>query len=218
MSAVLLARVHAYGGADGGRRSAAARRQRAYPEYLSDITNWIAYDEAVALWRAGTLVTHHPHFARAVGEDTARRLGGSQVSAALRSLGSPENIYRAIATSSGEFSTVTKLGVIDAGPGFADIVATAADGFPRSAEHCAWTSGLLTCGPVLFGLDPAIVEHEECQAVGAPRCVYRVRWDTKARVGRGLARADRSAPAPARGDEGATAQRVRGRVGPDCGR
>ena len=103
------------------------------------------------------------------------------MSTALRSLGSPENIYRAIATSAaGEFSTVTKLEVIDAGPGFADVVATAAEGFPRSSDHCAWTSGLLTCGPVLFGLDAATVEHEECQAVGATQCVYHIRWDTQA--------------------------------------
>jgi diguanylate cyclase (GGDEF)-like protein len=134
----------------------------------------------VALWQAGGRVTHHPNFARAVGEDSARRLSGSQVSAALRSLGSPEKVYRAIATSAGEFSTVTKLGVVDAGPGFADIVATAADGYPRSAEHCAWTTGLLTCAPVLFGLDPARVEHEECQSMGAPRCIYHVRWDVGA--------------------------------------
>jgi diguanylate cyclase (GGDEF)-like protein len=180
MTAVLLARVHASGGAEAVADLLRLAGSERTPEYLSDITNWIAYDEAVALWRAGTLVTHHPNFARAVGEDTARRLSGSQVSAALRSLGSPENVYRAIAASAGEFSTVTKLSLIDAGPGFADIVATAAAGFPRSIEHCSWTSGLLTCGPVLFGLDPSIVEHEECQAVGAPRCVYRVRWGSAA--------------------------------------
>src|SRR6185437_7139662 len=49
--------------------------------------------------------------------------------------------------------------------------------FPRSIEHCAWTSGLLTCPPVLFGLTPGVVEHEECQAMGAERCVYRVTWE-----------------------------------------
>ena len=180
MSAVLLARVNAFGGRDAVGEVLRLANSERTPEYLLDITNWVAYDEAVALWRAGGRVTHHPTFARAVGEDTARRLSGSQVSAALRSLGSPEKVYRAIATSAGEFSTVTKLWVIDAGPGFADIAATAADGYPRSADHCAWTSGLLTCGPVLFGFDPARVEHEECQAMGAPRCVYRIRWDVEA--------------------------------------
>jgi diguanylate cyclase (GGDEF)-like protein len=180
MSAVLLARVRAFGGddavADVMRRAGSTRT----PEYLCDITNWIAYDEAVALWRAGALVTHHPQFARAVGEDTARRLSGSQVASMLRSLGSPENVFCAIASCTAEFSTVTKLDVTDAGAGFADVVAVAAEGFPRGPEHCAWTSGLLTCGTVLFGLDPARVEHEECQAMGAPRCMYRVRWDVEA--------------------------------------
>ena len=177
MSAVLLARVHAFGGADAVAEVLRLSGSKRTPEYLCDITNWIAYEEAVALWRAGALVTHHPQFARAVGSDTARRLSASQVASMLRSLGAPEDVYRAIATSTAEFSTVSKLDVIDAGSGFADVLAAAAEGFPRSPEHCAWTCGLLTVGTVLFGLDPAVVEHEECQAMGAPRCVYRVRWD-----------------------------------------
>jgi diguanylate cyclase (GGDEF)-like protein len=176
MSAVALARVEAFGGAeavDEVLRLAGSRRTR---EYLSDTTNWIAYDEAVALWRAGARVTRHPDFARAVGIDAAERLGSSQVAAMLRSLGAPENVYRAIATGAAEFSTVTRLEVTAAGPGFAEVVAVAADGLPRSIEHCAWTSGLLTCPPALFGLPPAAVEHEECQAMGADRCLYRVQW------------------------------------------
>ncbi|HUA71378.1 MAG TPA: diguanylate cyclase [Solirubrobacteraceae bacterium] len=180
MSAVLLARVRAFGGDDAVAevlRLAGSKRTAAY---LCDITNWIAYDEAVALWGAGGLVTHHPQFAHAVGEDTARRLSGSQVASMLRSLGSPENVYGAIATSTAEFSTATKLDVTDSGPGFADVVAVAAGGFPRSPDHCEWTRGLLTCGTVLFGQGPAIVEHETCQAMGAPCCVYRVRWDVEA--------------------------------------
>ena len=95
MSAVLLARVHAFGGEQAvGELLALAGSERS-PEYLLDITNWISYDEAIALWRAGTDVTHHPEFARAVGEDAAERLNASPVAALLRSLGSPENVYRA---------------------------------------------------------------------------------------------------------------------------
>jgi diguanylate cyclase (GGDEF)-like protein len=178
MSAVALARVEAFGGAeavDEVLRLAGSRRSLAY---LADITNWIAYDEAIALWRAGARVTHHPEFARAVGIDAAGRLGSSQVAAMLRSLGAPENVYRAIATGAAEFSTVTRLEVADAGPGFARVVAVAVDGLPRSIEHCAWTSGLMTCPPALFGLPAADVVHEECQAMGAERCVYHVRWAT----------------------------------------
>ncbi|HTP23936.1 MAG TPA: diguanylate cyclase [Solirubrobacteraceae bacterium] len=185
MSAVLLARVNAFGGPEAVAALLRLAGSQRTPEYLLDITNWIAYDEAVALWQAGARVTHHPNFARAVGEDTARRLSGSQVASMLRSLGSPESVYGVIATSGAEFSTVTKLDVADAGPGFADIVAVASAGFPRSPDHCAWTSGLLTGAPVLFGLDPAVVEHEECQAMGAARCTYRVRWDNQAEAADG---------------------------------
>jgi diguanylate cyclase (GGDEF)-like protein len=180
MSAVLLARVHARGGdAAVGEvlRLAGSKRTR---EYLCDITNWIAYDEAVALWRAGGRVTHHPQFARVVGEEAARRLSASQVAETLRSLGSPEKVYGAIATGASGFSTVTELSVTEARPGFAEVVAVACEGFPRSIEHCAWTSGLLTCTPVLFGLEPSTVEHEECQAMGAEHCVYRITWNDAA--------------------------------------
>lgn len=176
MSAVLLARVAAFGGQEAVQEVLRLAGSPRSVEYLTDITNWIAYDEAVALWHAGAEVTHHPQFARAVGVDAAERLGSSQIAAMLRSLGSPEKAYVAVAKGAAEFSTVTRLEVTEGRPGFAEIVATAADGFPRSSEHCAWTSGLLTCPPALFGLEPGVVEHEECQAMGAARCVYRVTW------------------------------------------
>jgi diguanylate cyclase (GGDEF)-like protein len=177
MSAVLLARVRAYGGAEAVTEVLSLAGSRRSQEYLLDITNWIAYDEAVALWQAGARVTHHPQFARAVGIDAAHRLGSSQIAAMLRSLGSPEKAYGAVAKGAAKFSTVTDLEVTQAGPGHAQVVAVAVEGFPRSVEHCAWTSGLLSCQPMLFGLEPAVVEHEECQAMGAERCVYEVRWD-----------------------------------------
>ncbi|MGN6867116.1 MAG: diguanylate cyclase domain-containing protein [Solirubrobacteraceae bacterium] len=177
MSAVLLARVAAFGGQQAVQEVLRLAGSSRSVEYLTDLTSWIAYDEAVALWQAGARVTHHPQFARAVGIDAAERLGSSQIAAMLRSLGSPEKAYGAVAKGAAKFSTVTDLEVTQAGPGHVQIVAVAAPGFPRSVEHCAWTSGLLTCQPVLFGLEPAVVEHEECQAMGAERCVYEVRWN-----------------------------------------
>jgi diguanylate cyclase (GGDEF)-like protein len=176
MSAVLLARVHAFGGAEAVAEVLRLAGSARSPEYLADITNWIAYDEAMALWQAGARVTHHPQFARAVGEDAARRLGGSQVASMLRSLGSAENLYRAISSSAGKFSTASRLETTETHAGYAEVIATAVDGIPRSPEHCAWTCGMLSCATTLFGLAPAVVVHEECQAVGADRCVYRVSW------------------------------------------
>jgi len=180
MTAVLVGLVAARTGADGVHelleRAGSARSR----EYLMDTGNWISYDEAIALWRAGGEVTHHPQFARLVGEDSGRRLNGSAVATLLRSLGSPENVYKQIGVSSTRFSTVSTLEAVSIGPGVAEVVAAPIPGFPRSFEHCEWTRGLLTQPTVLFGLAPAVIEHDECAAFGAPACRYTARWETGA--------------------------------------
>ena len=176
LSAVLLARVRDFGG-DGAVRELLERAgsQRSAEE-LSDIVNWISYDEAAALFRAGASITHHPQFARAVGEDAARRLNSSPVATLLRALGSPEAVFTQIATTAAKYSTAARLEATASGPGFAEIRAMANEGFERSAEHCAWTCGLLSQPTLLFGLAPATVEHLRCAAFGAPACEYRVTW------------------------------------------
>jgi diguanylate cyclase (GGDEF)-like protein len=176
MSAVLLAEVSEFGGDDAVAELLREAESPRTVDYLTDITNWISYDEAVALWRAGMRVTQHPRLPMLVGERAARRLSGSAVANLLRSLGSPEKVYREVATSSTKFSTVARLEAIETRPGYAEIVAVPVKGFQRSAEHCAWTTGLLKTTTLLFGLPPATVEHDRCAAFGAPECRYRITW------------------------------------------
>ncbi len=180
MSSVLLAEVVERAGEDAVAEVLRTAGCPHSPEYLSDITNWISYDDAVALWRAAMHVTHNPQLPRLTGERAARRLSSSPVAALLRSLGSPENVYRQVATSASKFSTVARLDAVRAGPGYAEVTAEGTDGFPRSAEHCSWTMGLLSTTTILFGLPPARVEHDQCAAYGAARCVYRVSWSGEA--------------------------------------
>ena len=73
---------------------------------------------------------------------------------------------------------VTRLETLDVGDGFAEIVATPADGFPRDADHCALD--VPGCSPSrrsCSGCRRRVVEHEDCAALGAPVCRYRVTWD-----------------------------------------
>jgi diguanylate cyclase (GGDEF)-like protein len=179
MSAVLLAEVCELEGEEAVTELLRLAASRRTAEYLRDITNWISYDEAVALWQAGSLVTHNPQLPMLVGQRSARRLSASPVAALLRSLGSPENIYREIATGASKFSTAIRLEALDARPGSAELVATPVDGFPRSSDHCAWTMGMLSAAPALFGLPPASVEHDQCAALGAPTCLYRITWGSE---------------------------------------
>jgi diguanylate cyclase (GGDEF)-like protein len=177
LSAVLLACVRDAVGPQGVREVLELAGSERTAEYLTDLSNWISYDEAVALWRAGSQVTHHPQFPRLVGETAAKRLNSSPVAALLRSLGSPEACYRQIAVMATKFSSVAEFEAGEVGPGFAELIATATAGFRRNPDHCAWTCGLLTQNPVLFGMPPATVTHEECQAFGAERCRYLVTWE-----------------------------------------
>ncbi len=176
MSAVLLERVREFGGDSAVesllRRSGSGRSVA----YLTDLANWVSYDEATALWREGGAITHHPAFARAVGEDAARRLTGSPVATLMRSLGSPENVYRQIAVTSTKQSTVSTLEAVDCAPGHAELVARSIEGFSRAHDHCQWTMGLMACMTELFGLPPATIAHESCAAHGAADCRYLVSW------------------------------------------
>jgi diguanylate cyclase (GGDEF)-like protein len=176
MTAVLLGRVLEHGGEPAVAEILRVAESPRSAAYLNDIANWISFDEGIALLRAGSEVTHHPQFARAVGEDAARWLNASPVAALMRSLGSPEVVYGQIATAATKYSVATTLEAVDSGPGFAKIIATAAPGFPRAADHCAWTCGLLSQPTILFGLPPATVHHEACAAYGAPVCEYLVTW------------------------------------------
>jgi diguanylate cyclase (GGDEF)-like protein len=176
---VLVARVAAFGGETA---VAGLLKEAGSPrgvEYLCDIANWISYDEMLALWRAGALITHHPQFARAVGEDAAERLRGSQVAALLRSLGSVERVYEQITTTSTKYSVVSTLETVRSAPGFAHVVAHAVDGFPPHPDICGWRCGLMTQPPMLFGLPPGKVEHDQCAAFGADACVFRVTWEAE---------------------------------------
>jgi diguanylate cyclase (GGDEF)-like protein len=189
ISAVLLRVVAELAGEDAvPELLRIANSERTVP-YLSDTGNWISFGEAVALWQAGMAVTHNPKLPLLVGQQAARRLSSSPVADLLRSLDSPENLYRQISTSASKFSTVVELEAVEAGPGFAELTAVPVAGFPRAPEHCAWTMGMLSSASVLFGIAPASVEHDQCAALGAPACVYRVSWSQEPRADSGGAAA-----------------------------
>src|SRR5579875_1629401 len=71
MSAVLLAEVTELAGEEAIPellRIAGSHRTR---EYLCDISNWISFDEAISLWRAGMQVTHNPQLPTLTGRRAA---------------------------------------------------------------------------------------------------------------------------------------------------
>jgi diguanylate cyclase (GGDEF)-like protein len=156
------------------------------PEHLDDVANWIWYDEAIALFEAGAVLTDDDRIGLHVGEETVRRHAGTPVATLLRSLGSPEAIYEQLVGAVTKFSTVTELIPVEVAPGRAVVKARARDGYQRHRHLCDWTRGLMSQPPVLFGLPPAKVEESSCEPRGDDHCLYSVTWD----AGRAASAAD----------------------------
>ena len=166
MSALMLRKVAELGGGVAVAELLARSGTTRTRDYLTNVGNWISYDEASALWTAAVEVTHHPSLARVVGAEAGARLGGSQVASLLRSLGSPEEVYRQLESTSSKYSTVVRIEVLEIGPGFAEMEVRVVPGFPRTEHLCDWTIGLLTQPPVLFGLPAADIRHDACVGAG----------------------------------------------------
>jgi diguanylate cyclase (GGDEF)-like protein len=165
----------------GGSEAVAAVLERAgssrSPEYLEDVSNWISWDEALALFDAAEDYTGDPGIARRIGERTVAQHAGTPVATLLRSLGSPEEVLSKITVTASKFSTVADMEAVEVTPGRAVVRAREREGFSRARHHCNWTVGLLSQVTMLFGLPAANVEQSECVLKGDPHCVYTVTWD-----------------------------------------
>ena len=113
-------------------------------------------DESTALFRAAAQITGDAQIARRVGEESVAQHAGTPVATLLRSLGSPEEVYRQMALAATKFSTVSELDTIEVAPGRALIRGRGCEGFVRTREGCDWAQGLMSQATVLFGLAPAL--------------------------------------------------------------
>jgi diguanylate cyclase (GGDEF)-like protein len=177
LPSVLLRHFRKSGGsnvvADLLRRAGSTRTE----EYLDDVSNWISFDEAVALFEAAEDITGDPEIARTIGEETVGQHAGTPVATLLRSLGSPEEIFRQMAVAATKFNTTAELEAVEVEPGRAVIRAKSRPGFARHRHNCLWTRGMLSQPTVLFSLPPATVEESECILRGDPYCLYTATWD-----------------------------------------
>jgi diguanylate cyclase (GGDEF)-like protein len=177
LSSVLVRVVRKMLGTEGVARLLERSGSRRSETYLDDITNWISYDEAMALFAAAEELTGDAQIARRVGEETIAQHAGTPVATLMRSLGSPDEIYRQITQAGSKFTTASILDALEVSPGRAVITEKAAPGFGRTVSHCEWAKGLLSQPTCLFGLPPATVQESTCQARGDDVCLYEITWD-----------------------------------------
>src|SRR3954466_8619325 len=144
LSSVLVRRIRRILGEDGLHELLERAGSKRTIAYLDDVTNWISYDEAMALFAAGAQLTGDQQIARHVGEETVAQHAGTPVATLMRSLGSPNAIYSAMAQAGSQFTTAPVLEAIEVTPGRAVIREHAVEGFERTITHCDWAKGLLS--------------------------------------------------------------------------
>src|SRR3954454_8745188 len=117
MTTVMLRVVAEEAGDAGVDRLLALAGSGRERRYLETVENWITIDEAVALLRASVVVTGDPDAPRRIGAGMVQQHAGTAVATLLRSLGSPEAVLQAIATTSSKFSTCTEMQSLENAPG-----------------------------------------------------------------------------------------------------
>jgi diguanylate cyclase (GGDEF)-like protein len=145
--------------------------------HLDDVSNWIWYEDAMAVFEAGAQVTGDRNIATRAGEQAVRQHAGTPVATLLRSLGSPEAILAQVALTASKFSTVTEMRAVEVTPGYAVVESRAHDGYKRNEHACKFRRGLLGQAPPLFGLPPARVDEVLCEYRGDDHCRYEITWD-----------------------------------------
>ncbi|MGH9016810.1 MAG: diguanylate cyclase domain-containing protein [Acidimicrobiales bacterium] len=186
LGAMLGAVAHAAGSVGVSHVLAESGEKRSLTE-LQGPDGWSTYAQGLALFRAAAHVLHDPDIGRKAGVELLRQYAGSEVLALLRSLGSPGELVRAYPAVSAKQSTITVAEVVDVGDdrGLISVVSAT---YPRDPLFCGYTVGALSQFPVMFGMEPAVVEERECQTRGDGRCLFDMRWDPTSSVETSLER------------------------------
>lgn len=148
---------------------------------LLDEGHWTSYRQKIRLFEAAIEVLDDPDTPRLVGETVLQRQTGTAIRLMLRALGSPASVCRSVAKASARFSTNYTCEALSVDRDGAVISNRIHEGYEPNAIDCDYTAGLLSQIPALFGLQPAVVVHEDCQLRGAPACIYNLRWRRRRR-------------------------------------
>jgi diguanylate cyclase (GGDEF)-like protein len=151
---------------------------------LEDERRWYSYEAKIALFEAAAKVLGDPDVTRHIGEDALRHQVGAGVRVLLRTLGSPRIVLSNVAKACPKFSTVATMQTLELGRNHAVVTYELVEGKDPHRLDCLLNVGLISVIGPLFGMPLLDVEHGECQVLGAPRCVYRVRWQRAPRLRR----------------------------------
>jgi diguanylate cyclase (GGDEF)-like protein len=151
-------------------------------EQLEDQALWWSYATRIRLFEAATEVVGDPRLMYEVGASALQSGLAHSIVILLRAMGTPRQVFRQLPRAVAKFSTTSTMEIVESGATSAIIRFTLHEGFQHSRLDCIYAQGLLTTVPTVFGLPPAVIEHDECESDGAPACIYRLTWDRRSRL------------------------------------
>jgi diguanylate cyclase (GGDEF)-like protein len=184
-SALLLAYLDRTGGPDALAEVLRRCGLSGCEAELRDENCWFSWQTKIALFEATADVLGDRDFLvdmAALALDL-KVAGGLKV--ALRTLGSPQLVYRSIVRANARFNGSHAMKLISIGRG-----QTRTRFFDISGERrfhpldCEYSAAMLSIVPELFGLPRAQLTHLECVGDGADSCLYELRWREHVSVGR----------------------------------
>ena len=152
---------------------------------LEDPSRWVSYETRIRLFEAVVEVLGDRLAMLDVGASVVSSTVNPSLLLLIRALGSAAQVYRQLPRAVSTFSTTSTMTVLESGSTSATLRFSLHEGHVPSRLDCDYARGLIGTVPEVFGLPAAHVVHDECQAAGAPACVYHVTWSRRRRFSRG---------------------------------
>src|SRR5579884_790964 len=152
---------------------------------LRDENCWFSWETKIRLFEATADVLAKPDFLEEMAALSLDLNVGSGLRAALRTLGSPQLVYRSVVRANARFNGSHAMELVSIGrrqaiTRFHDI---AGQGRYHPLD-CQYSAAMLRIVPALFALPPAQLRHRECVGDGDEACVYELEWREYAGIGR----------------------------------
>jgi diguanylate cyclase (GGDEF)-like protein len=154
---------------------------------LRDENTWFSWETKIALFEATGEVLGKPDFLAEMAAYAmdANVAGGLKL--ALRTLGSPQFVFRNIVRANARFVRSHVLELLRMEDGHVTLRWSEIGGGRRHHHlDCDYTGAMLARVPELFGLPAAEVNHSQCAANGADGCIFELRWQERPATGRYL--------------------------------
>jgi diguanylate cyclase (GGDEF)-like protein/putative nucleotidyltransferase with HDIG domain len=184
-SALLLAYLERVGGAAA---VAEVLRRTGLSECEAELREenaWFSWQTKIELLEASAAVLEDPLFVFAMAAMALDLNVAGGLKVALRTLGSPQLVYRSIVRANARFNGSHAMELISITRDSARMRFFDISGERRFHRlDCDYSTAMLCVVPELFGLPRAHVTHLQCVGDGADACVYELHWSEHASFGR----------------------------------